>query len=143
MSAPDVDLALRDATVRLDEQRRMTAEAEACAARAWARLRELTSRLGFGDDITEPMADNDTIVKWFEQQGRDADEWIESQRWRGDCDEKGHPQDDDCLICDPLEKAKRAARAEALRQAATDWPESGMTRAEAQQWLESRADGAS
>lgn len=34
----------------------------------------------------------------------------------------------------------RLAKAEALHWAADDWPEDGMTRAEAQQWLTARAD---
>lgn len=60
------------------------------------RLRDLTRRLGFGDGITEPQADNDTIVAWFEEQGREADEWREHESWRIDCIMAGHPEDEDC-----------------------------------------------
>jgi hypothetical protein len=66
------------------------------------------SRLGFGDNITEPMADNDTIVAWFEQQSRDASEWQESQLWRNDCYAAGHPDDEDCYECDPRLRLERA-----------------------------------
>lgn len=77
----------------------------------WERVhRDLTSRLGFGDGITEPMADNDTIVEWFEQRTIEAREWWESQRWRDDCSAAGHPDDEDCWEHDP---ALRLARAEA------------------------------
>lgn len=84
---------------RRHDDRLAEVEAERDAARATHR--DLVSRLGFGDNITEPMADNDTIVAWFEQQGRDASEWVESQLWRNDCYAMGHPQDDDCHECDP------------------------------------------
>lgn len=41
----------------------------------WERVhRDLTSRLGFGDGITEPMADNDTIVEFIEQLLMEASE---------------------------------------------------------------------
>ena len=70
--------------------------------------RDLVSRLGFGDNISEPMADNDTIVAWFEQQSRDANEWQESQLWRNDCYVAGHPQDDDCHECDPALRLEAA-----------------------------------
>ena len=63
----------------------------------WEKVhRDLTSRLGFGDGITEPMADNDTIVAWFEEQSRLANEWVEHELWRGDCYAAGHPDDEDC-----------------------------------------------
>lgn len=80
--------------------------------------RDLTRRLGFGDNITEPMADNDTIVRWFDEQGCEASEWRESQLWRNDCYEAGHPTDEDCWEHDPrlrLEAAEAAVeRVEAL-----------------------------
>lgn len=81
--------------------------------------RDLVRRLGFGDNITEPMADNDTIVAWFEQQSRDANEWQESQLWRNDCYEAGHPDDEDCYEHDPalrLERAEARAGEGALRE---------------------------
>ena len=87
-----------------------------------AQHRDLVSRLGFGNNITEPMADNDTIVKWFEEQSRDASEWQESQLWRNDCYEKGHPELDDCYECDPTLRLDTAtqqiAAVEALIHAA-------------------------
>lgn len=77
--------------------------------------RDLTRRLGFGDNITEPQADNDTIVAWYEQQGREADEWRESQRWRDDCALAGHPDDEECPEHDPdLLLDAATARADAL-----------------------------
>jgi hypothetical protein len=36
--------------------------------------RDLVSRLGFGDNITEPMADNDTIVEFVDQVSMEASE---------------------------------------------------------------------
>ncbi len=65
------------------------------------RLRDLVSRLGFGDGVTEPMADNDTIVTWVDQRLLEAAEWRESQRWRDDCETAGHPNDEDCPEHDP------------------------------------------
>jgi hypothetical protein len=69
---------------------------------------DLVSRLGFGDNRTEPMADNDTIVAWFEQQSRDANEWQESQRWRDECYAAGHPEDQDCYEHDPARRLEQA-----------------------------------
>lgn len=80
--------------------------------------RDLTRRLGFGDDITEPMADNDTIVAWFDEQSRDASEWRESQRWRDECYAAGHPTDEDCWEHDPalrLQKAEDEIHASSVR----------------------------
>lgn len=63
----------------------------------WERVhRDLTARLGFGNGITEPMADNDTIVAWFEERGREADEWREHERFRDDCYAAGHDPLNDC-----------------------------------------------
>lgn len=74
-----------------------TAGNGAALGMGWERVhRDLTSRLGFGDGVTEPMADNDTIVKWFEEQGRLANEWVEHELWRNDCCAAGHPDDEDC-----------------------------------------------
>ena len=88
-----------------------------------ARLRDLTRRLGFGDNINEPMADNDTIVKWFDEQGRDATEWHEHELWRNDCYAAGHPDDDDCdehgpTCCNRTHAAAVVAAVEAL---ADEW----------------------
>jgi hypothetical protein len=84
---------------------------EAGAKAERERIRDLTSRLGFGDGITEPQADNDTIVAWFEERDAEAREWRESQRWRDDCHVAGHPEDEDCWEHDPLLRADRDARA--------------------------------
>lgn len=77
--------------------------------------RDLTRRLGFGDNITEPMADNDTIVAWFDEQGRDAAEWRESQHWRVDCHLAGHPDDEDCYEHDPARSLEAAESLAASR----------------------------
>lgn len=51
------------------------AEKDATFGDGWERVhRDLTSRLGFGDGITEPMADNDTIVEFVEQLLMEASE---------------------------------------------------------------------
>jgi hypothetical protein len=105
-----------EADLSAARERVRVVESERDAARATHR--DLVSRLGFGDNITEPMADNETIVAWFEQQGRDANEWVESQLWRNDCYAAGHPQDDDCHACDPrLALLARAESAEAAHEA--------------------------
>lgn len=75
--------------VLAERDRRIKAEAQAVH-------RDLTRRLGFGDDITEPMADNNTIVAWFDQQGRDAAEWREHERFRDECLIAGHDPLNDC-----------------------------------------------
>ncbi len=75
----------------------MNDETDVSLGMGWEKVhRDLTRRLGFGDGITEPMADNDTIVAWFEQQSRDASEWQEHELWRGDCYAAGHSELDDC-----------------------------------------------
>jgi hypothetical protein len=74
LPSAEKDALLHDATIRLDEQTKMTAKAEASAERAWARHRDLVSRLGFGDDISEPMADNDTIVEFVDRAVMEASE---------------------------------------------------------------------
>lgn len=89
-------------------ERELTPRAEA----AEQRHRDLVSRLGFGDNITEPMADNDTIVAWFEERGQAASEWDESQLWRNDCYAAGHSDSEDCWEHDPrlrLEAAEQRA----------------------------------
>lgn len=54
---------------------RPNAEKDAPLGMGWERVhRDLTSRLGFGDGITEPMADNDTIVEFFDQRLMEASE---------------------------------------------------------------------
>lgn len=85
--------------------------------------RDLTRRLGFGDNVSEPQADNDTIVRWFEEQSRDANEWQESQLWRNDCYVAGHPEDDDCHECDPALRLEAAEAKVAAVEALADWHE--------------------
>lgn len=88
----------------------LTAERDA----ARAEHRDLVSRLGFGDNITEPMADNDTVVAWYEERSREADEWRESQRWRDECALAGHSDDEDCSEHDPVARHVREAVEAAL-----------------------------
>ena len=98
----------------------LAARESAAATRA---RRSLVSRLGFGDGITEPMADDDTIVAWFDERCAEASEWRESQRWRDECASAGHSDDEDCHEHDPQFAATRAraeGAAAALRQAADD-----------------------
>lgn len=86
------------------------------------RLRDLVSRLGFGDNITEPMASNDTIVDWYDEQASEAAEWRESQRWRDDCYAAGHPDDEDCREHDPtLRLAAAEAALARVRALAAAW----------------------
>jgi hypothetical protein len=61
----------------------VAAKALTQARAATERHRDLTSRLGFGDGITEPQADNDTIVRLVQEQ-RWAKDAAEHQRdeWR-------------------------------------------------------------
>lgn len=76
----DADLydALRDelayAIRTRDEWEANAGEAEARAEAAEAEQRDLVSRLGFGDGVTEPMADNDTIVEFVDQVLMEASE---------------------------------------------------------------------
>jgi hypothetical protein len=81
------------------------------AEAAEALHRDLVSRLGFGNNITEPMADNDTVVTWVEALDADASEWRESQRWRDECYAAGHPDDEDCYEHDPARRLEAAAAA--------------------------------
>jgi hypothetical protein len=95
----------------LDHGDAAEADRAALAARLAKSVRnhtDLVSRLGFGDNITEPMADNDTIVAWFAERVREADEWRESQRWRDECYAAGHPEDQDCYEHDPARRLERA-----------------------------------
>jgi hypothetical protein len=54
---------------------------------AQARLRDLTGRLGYGDGVTEPMADNDTIVREVESARMAAADYQELQTPPITCDE--------------------------------------------------------
>lgn len=99
--APDPDEMQRDASLDALVSRTEN-PTPACLDCEVGGHRDLTRRLGFGDNITEPMADNDTIVAWFQERGREADEWRESQRWRDDCALAGHDPLNDCPSCDPM-----------------------------------------
>lgn len=91
------------------------------ATNTWELLRDLVSRLGFGNGITEPMADNDTIVRWFEEQSSEAAEWRESQRWRDECYWQECPDDEDCYEHDPARRLERAdAEVRRLREGIGD-----------------------
>lgn len=110
--------AIKDEAVKyahmLVEQRDEATERAEVAERVH---RDLTSRLGFGDGITEPQADNDTIVGWFEEQGREAGEWREHESWRNTCAELGCPEDADCFDHDPhLQVENYRVRAEAAER---------------------------
>lgn len=86
----------------LEAAERDRAELRAENERLRASYRDLTRRLGFGDNITEPQADNDIIIAWVDEQVLDASEWQESQRWRIECQvAKGHDPLNDCYECDP------------------------------------------
>lgn len=55
----------------------------------WERVhRDLTSRLGFGDGITDPMADNDTIVEFVDRVLMEASEHHECPVICEPCGEK-------------------------------------------------------
>ena len=71
---------------------------------------DLTSRMGFGDGVTEPQADNDTIMRAWDEMSSQSMEWLESQSWRTDCYLAGHPDGEDCHEHDP---ALRLLNAEA------------------------------
>lgn len=103
-------------------QKRRAIAAEAERDQLREAHRDLVSRLGFGDNRTEPMADNDTIVRYWDEINGEAAEWRESQRWRNDCLVAGHPDDEDCWECDPdlilLAAREALGRVEAL---ADEW----------------------
>lgn len=93
--------------------RTLTAENERLQAEVKAERRnhaDLTSRMGFGDNITEPQADNNTIMRAWDEMSSQSMEWIESQLWRDDCYLAGHPDGEDCDEHDP---ALRLLNAEA------------------------------
>lgn len=61
------------------------------------RLRDLTSRLGYGDGITEPQADNDTIVAEFHELGGIAIDHAECPVWCDECTDWELPRT--CQYC--------------------------------------------
>ena len=84
---------------RLDQsiawmERAESAEAEVGTLRAnWS--------LGYGDGVTEPQIGHVEFVAECERQFSEASEWRESQRWRDECHDAGHPDDEDCYEHDP------------------------------------------
>ena len=81
-----------------------TAEAEAAEAEVGtlrANWRHVTTALGYGDGITEPQIGHRDFVAECERQFSEASEWRESQRWRDECHDAGHPDDEDCYEHDP------------------------------------------
>lgn len=75
------------------------AEAEVATLRAnW---RHVTKSLGYGDGVTEPQIEHRDFVAECERQFAEASEWRESQRWRDECHDAGHPDDEDCYEHDP------------------------------------------
>lgn len=83
-----------------------------------ANWRMVTTALGYGDGITEPQIEHRDFVAECERQFAEASEWRESQRWRDECHEAGHPDDEDCYEHDPalvlLTLRAKVAAAEAL-----------------------------
>ncbi len=67
-----------------------------------ANWRMVTTALGYGDGITEPQIEHQDFVAECERQFAEASEWRESQRWRDECHEAGHPDDEDCYEHDPV-----------------------------------------
>ena len=67
-----------------------------------ANWRMVTTALGYGDGITEPQIEHRDFVAECERQFAEASEWRESQRWRDECHEAGHPDDEDCYEHDPV-----------------------------------------
>ena len=66
-----------------------------------ANWRMVTTALGYGDGITEPQIEHRDFVAECERQFAEASEWRESQRWRDECHDAGHPDDEDCYEHDP------------------------------------------
>ena len=81
-------------------ERAEAAEDEVVTLRAnW---RHVTKSLGYGDGVTEPQIGHVEFVAECERQFSEASEWRESQRWRDECHEAGHPDDEDCYEHDPV-----------------------------------------
>lgn len=66
-----------------------------------ANWRAVTTALGYGDGITEPQIGHAEFIAECEREFSEASEWRESQRWRDECHEAGHPDDEDCYEHDP------------------------------------------
>ena len=86
--------------IKVLTERAEAAEADAVTLRAnW---RHVTTALGYGDGITEPQIGHRDFVAECERQFSEASEWRESQRWRDECHDAGHPDDEDCYEHDPV-----------------------------------------
>lgn len=95
----------------------------------WVEMRRLqsgwrmvTSRLGYGDGITEPQIGFGEFLRECEEKFSEASDWRESQRWRDDCAAAGHPDDEDCFEHDPALRLERAERIGARVEALTNDP---------------------
>lgn len=87
-----------------------------------ANWRMVTTALGYGDGITEPQIEHRDFVAECERQFAEASEWRESQRWRDECHEAGHPDDEDCYEHDPvLALVALRARLAAVEALADRW----------------------
>jgi hypothetical protein len=87
-----------------------------------ANWRMVTTALGYGDGITEPQIEHRDFVAECERQFAEASEWRESQRWRDECHEAGHPDDEDCYEHDPvLALVALRARLAAVEALADQW----------------------
>ena len=89
-----------------------------------ANWRMVTTALGYGDGITEPQIEHRDFVAECERQFAEASEWRESQRWRDECHEAGHPDDEDCYEHDPV-LALVALRAKVAAVEALHWDVEG------------------
>ena len=97
-----------------------SAEAEVVTLRAnW---RHVTKSLGYGDGVTEPQIGHVEFVAECERQFSEASEWRESQRWRDECHDAGHPDDEDCYEHDPvLALVALRAKVAAVEALADQW----------------------
>lgn len=109
VAADEVLLIVRD----------LLAAAEHRADKAEKVHRDLASALGFGDGITEPMADNETIIQRVGEAVSDSNDlWDLTQ---AECVWAGCDLDEDCHTHHPVLRAEaaehRATRAEAQSEA--------------------------
>lgn len=77
----------------------------------------LTRAIGYGDGVTEPQADVETVIAAWEEVSRDAAEWREHEQWRVECYLAGHPKDEDCWEHDPARRLEAAESAVAAVRA--------------------------
>ncbi len=128
IGGPATDVARKDVPALVAYARRKSAlaadsharaeSAEAEVATLRANWRHVTKSLGYGDGVTEPQIGHVEFVAECERQFSEASEWRESQRWRDECHDAGHPDDEDCYEHDPalvlLTLRAKVAAAEAL-----------------------------